>query len=185
MTVPFQLSLFLLEAHVETGGLWDRIVHSNLINILLIVALLVWVAKKQNIPAALDAQRQKIAGELLLAQKQKQEAQTKLDGITKQTNHLQKEVAEILENAHRSAEALSMQIVSNARQEASTLIENAKKRVELEQRSAMKSLQARLLDEAIGDAREELLNTMTQETRAQSVEGFIHSLSSQGGHSNG
>ncbi len=72
-------------------------------------------------------------------------------------------------------------MLANARAEASAIIENAKKRVELEQRSAMKAIQARLLDEAIGDARQELENTMTDESRANSVDGFIASLSSVGG----
>jgi len=181
MTLPFQISMFLLEAHAETGGLWERIVHSNLINILLIVALLVWVAKKQNIPAAIDGQREKIAGEIMLAQKQKQEAEAKLAAVQKQTANLKKDVEEILSTAHSSAETLSNQIIANAQAEAAAIVENARKRVELEQRSAMKALQARLLDEAIQDAQAELSASMSDSDRVQSVEDFIASLSPVGG----
>jgi F-type H+-transporting ATPase subunit b len=181
MTLPFQISLFLLEAHAETGSLLDRIIHSNLINILLIVALLLWVAKKQNIPAALNSQREKIAGEIMQAQHQKQEAEAKLAEVQRKTANLKKDVEEILSTAHSSAESLANQIIANAQAEATAIVDNAKKRVELEQRSAMKSLQARLLDEAIQDAQVELSSSMSDADRAQSVEDFIVSLTPVGG----
>jgi F-type H+-transporting ATPase subunit b len=189
MTMPFQLttllqtSVYLLQAHAEPEslGLWGRILHSNLLNVALVLFILGYVVKKQNLLSAIDTHQHKIAGEIQAIETQKQEALAQLEDVKKRTANLKTEVDEILRNARESAESLSVQILASARTESGKIVENAKKRVELEQRAAMKSLEERLLNDALSDAREEMARTLTVVDQKRSVEAFLDELSQMKG----
>lgn len=168
---------YMLAAHgAESLTLWDRILESNLINVVLVLLVLGWVFQKNNLLGGIDTQRAKIADEIKVVEGQKTEALAQLDAVRHRTNNLKAEVEEILRNARESAEALSAQIVSDARMESGKLIDNAKKRLELEQRAAVKDLEQRLLNDALADAREELANTLTAKDQSRSVETFINEM---------
>jgi F-type H+-transporting ATPase subunit b len=177
-----QVPLFLLQAHTETsGGIWDKLVHSNLLNLLLVVVVLGWVIRKQNLLSGIETQRSRITSELRTIEHRKQEALDQLQEIQQRTGRLQSEVDGILRNARESAEALSAQMLADARTEAGKIVENAKSRVNLEQRAAMKDLQARLLSEAVADAREEMTRSLSVSDQKRSVEAFLDELPSMKG----
>jgi F-type H+-transporting ATPase subunit b len=180
-----QVPLYLLEAHAaghESAGLWERVLESNLINVVLVLLVLGWVIKKNNLLGGIDAQRAKIAEEVESVEHQKQKALAQLEEVQRRTDNLKSEVADILKNARESAESLSAQIIADAKLESSKIVDNAKKRVELEQRSAAKDLEKRLLNDALADAREELAKTLTAKDQSRSVESFIDELAqSKGG----
>ena len=173
-----QVPLYLLEAHAEshTSGLMERILESNLLNVLLVVLVLGWILKKTNALSGIDAQREKIAQEVETVERHKQEALAQLQEVQRRTDNLKTEVEGILKNARESAEALSAQILADAKLESTKIVDHAKKRVELEQRSAAKDLERRLLNDALADAREELANTLTAKDQSRSVEAFIDEL---------
>jgi F-type H+-transporting ATPase subunit b len=173
-----ELPLYLLQAHAEhhAPSLWEHILQSNLINVLLVALILGWVIKKNNLLAGIDAQREKIASEVEAVERQKQQALAQLEEMQRRTNNLKAEVEAILTNARESAESLSAQILADARLESAKIVENAKKRVELEQRAAAKELEKRLLNDALADAREELAKTLTAKDQSRSVEAFIDEL---------
>lgn len=178
-----QMPLYMLEVHAEhPAGLWERILESNLINVLIVLAIIGWVVKKSNALSGIETQRAKIAEEVEKAEHQKQTALAQLEEVQRRTNNLKSEVEEILKNARESAETLSGQIIADAKMESSKIVDNAKKRVELEQRAAAKDLEKRLLNDALADAREELANTLTAKDQSRSVESFIDELAqSKGG----
>lgn len=169
------LPLYLLAVHGEMS-LWDRIVNSNLLNFLLIALILGWIIKKNNLLSGIDAQRAKIAEEVEQVEQQKQKSLAQLEEIQRKTDNLKSEVEGILTNARESAEKLSAQIIADAKLESSKIVENAKKRVELEQRAAAKDLEKRLLNDALADARVELARTLTPKEQGRSVEAFIEEI---------
>src|SRR5262249_2802258 len=140
------------------------------------LVVLGWVLQKNNVFSGIDTQRAKIAEEIETVERHKNEALKQLDEVKRRTDNLKSEVEGILNNARESAEALSAQILADARMESGKLLENAKKRVELEQRTAVKDLEQRLLNDALADAREELANTLTAKDQSRSVETFIDEL---------
>ena len=164
-----------------TGGLWDQIIHSNVLNLLLVLLVIGWALRKQNVGAGIESQRQKIADELQAVEHQKQTALAQLETVKKQTANLQSEVNGILKNAQESAETISAQLLSDAHTEAGKIVENAKKRVVLEQRAALKNLQARLLTEAVDEAREEMARSLSVADQKRSVEAFLDDLSAMKG----
>jgi F-type H+-transporting ATPase subunit b len=186
MTMPFevtsllhQVPVYLLQAHAEAepAGLWDRILHSNLLNVVLVLLILGYFIKKQNLLSGIDSQQSKIANEVQILENQKKEALAQLEDVKNRTANLKSEVDEILKNARQSAEALSTQILTAAQTESAKIVDNAKKRVELEQRAAIKGLEDRLLNDALSDAREEMARSLSATEQKRSVETFLEELS--------
>ena len=175
--------LVVQEGH-ESLSLMERIQNSNVVNILLVVFILGFLAKKFNLVGGIDAQRSKISDEILTIENQKKEALAQLDEAKSRTANLKSEVDEILSTARESAESLSAQILADAKAESAKIVENAKKRVELEQRASIKELEKRLLNDALLEARSELANTVTTQDQKRSVETFLDELSQlKGGRS--
>lgn len=175
--------LVVQEGH-ESLSLIERIQNSNVVNILLVVFILGFLAKKFNLVGGIDAQRSKISTEILTIENQKKEALAQLEEAKSRTANLKSEVDEILSTARESAESLSAQILADAKAESAKIVENAKKRVELEQRASIKELEKRLLNDALLEARSELANTVTAQDQKRSVETFLDELSQlKGGHS--
>lgn len=190
MTMPFeltnslqQMSIYLLQAHAEAPplGLWDKILNSNLLNVLLVAFILGVVIKKQNLLGGIGIQQKKIATEIQSVENQRNKALAQLEEVKKRTADLKVEVDEILKNAKDSAEALSNQMLAEAKAESEKIVSNAKKRIELEQRSALKNLEERLLNDALSDARSEMANTLTAADQKRSVETFLDELSQMKG----
>lgn len=179
--MPIDLSTlpiyFLEVAHGEPLSLMDRLLHSNLFNFALAVAFLAWVFKKFNVFGNIDTQREKIAQEIEVAERQRKLALDQLEDLKRRTANLSGEVEGILKTARESAETLSAQMIENARLEAAKIVDSSKKRVEMEQKAAMKSLEARLLNDSLQEVRETLTRDMNQKTQERSVESFLDELS--------
>jgi F-type H+-transporting ATPase subunit b len=174
-----QASIYLLAA--TEGGehpltLWDKILESNLFNIVLVALILGFLAKKFNLMGGIESKQAQIAAEIQTIENQKKEALTQLEEAKRRTANLQSEVADILNNARESANSLSSQIIADANAESTKIIEHARKRVELEQRSALKDLEKRLLNDALLDARSELANSLNAADQKRSVEAFLDDL---------
>lgn len=163
-------------------GSLEYFLNSNLVNVLLVALILGVLIKKFNLFAAFDRTQERIASELQAVENQKQQALTQLEEAQRRTANLKAEVEEILQAARQSAEGLSAQIIADARNESTKLIENAKRRVELEQRSSIKELERRLLNEALTEARTTMAQSMTAADQKRSVEAFLAELEqSKGG----
>jgi F-type H+-transporting ATPase subunit b len=173
-----QVSVYLLQASAEPEHLsfMQRIEQSNVFNVVLVALILGFLIKKFNLFSGIDTQREKIATEILAIENKKKEALAQLEESQRRTANLKSEVAEILNNARQSAEALSVQILNDAKTESSKIVDNAKRRVELEQRGAIKELEKRLLTDALQDARAELAQSLTAEQQKRSVESFLDEL---------
>lgn len=179
--MPFQLSnlpLYFLEVgHHGPLPLWEYLLQSNVFNVLLVVLFLGWVLKKVNLPEAFKQKRETILLDLETAEQQHKKALAELETLKAKTAHLSQEVDGILKTARESAEALSVQIIESAKQEANKIVETSRRRVELEQKAAAKSLEARLMNDALQEVRETLTQEMDQKSKDRSVEAFLEELS--------
>ncbi len=172
---------WLVTEHGEVAetSFFDYIINSNVLNVVIALLFLAWVAKKFNLLGLFEQQRSKIAGEVEAVEAQKQKALNELEEIRQRTAKLDKEVEAILAEAQQSAEALSTQIIENAKEEAEKIIELSKKRVELEQRAAAKSVEQRLLQDSLQEARIQLAESLSKDEQKESVAAFIEALSQQ------
>jgi F-type H+-transporting ATPase subunit b len=178
---PFlrQTSVFLLqtEGHGHSMTLIQQLEHANVFNVVLVVLVLGFLAKKFNLLGGIEAQRKQVASGIESVELQKKQALQQLEEAQRKTANLKAEVDEILNHARQSAELISNQILNDARSESAKIIENAKRRVEQEQRSAIKDLERRLLSDALSDARVELAGNLNAADQKRSLETFLEELS--------
>jgi len=178
-TFLHQASIYLLAAteggeHALTPLL--QIEKSNLFNIVLVAVILGYLAKKFNLMGGIDSKQTQISTEIQAIENQKKQALAQLEEAKRRTANLNSEVNDILNDARESANSMSAQIIADAKTESTKIIEHARKRVELEQRSAMKDLEKRLLNDALLDARSELANSLSATDQKRSVEAFLDDL---------
>jgi F0F1-type ATP synthase membrane subunit b/b' len=157
-------------------SLMDAILHSNLLNFLLVLALLVWVFKRFNIAGQVEANKEKLRQELALVTEQREAALAQLEAVKRKQENLSREVDVMLALARSTADTLSAQTLARAEAEAAKLIESTKKRLLQEEAAAAEAIQARLLSEAVGDVRDTLTDGLTEEDRQRSVEAFLNEL---------
>lgn len=150
---------------------------ANLMNFLIVFGFLFWVVKRFKVFSAIDTQHEAIVKALHEAKSQRDDALGQLDEVKRRTQNLNQEVEEILTTARTSAENLAHQIVDDARKESGKILEAAKRRVELEQRSAMKALEARLLNDALQEVRANLTQNLDAAKQERSVDAFLDELS--------
>lgn len=149
---------------------------TNLINIAIAAFLIILLLGKLRLGSKIEESRENLAAEVAALEKSKQAAEDQLNQLKKQTANLNAEVDAILAAARESAESVSQTILNNAHAQAAKIVESTKSRIELEQRAAVKDLEARLLNDALGDARSELAQSMDSQSQRRSVEAFLDQL---------
>lgn len=162
--------------HEQSLTLMEKILESNLFNIVLVLLVLAFLVKKFNLVKQLDAQCEQIVADVEVAERQKQEATDKLNEVKKKIANVEQEIHAILEDAQKTGVSISEQLIKNAKQESLRLVENAQKRVELEKASALRQLEANLLRDAVSDARLELKSVFSAQEQANSIEVFLEEL---------
>ncbi len=169
---------FFLQAHHEAASrsLWETIVQSNALNFAIALGVILWIVSKFKLHKALDVRQNNIIEELKLAEAQKAKALEDLKAIEQRTAHLTTEVETIIKEAQSTAEMIAKTIVSDAEAEASKVMENARKRVQLEEKTAARELERRLMHEAIYSAKQLLENTLSHDDKQRSVQDFVESL---------
>ena len=173
------LQTFLLTVTPEHGSasLLETLIQSNTLNFLIAVVLLGLIVKKLNVGGKIEQSRQKIAHDLERLEQLRISAESQLADVQAKTKNLSAEVDAILAEARSSAEKISVQILTDARNEASKIIENSKRRIEMEQKVAVQEIERRLLEESLSDARTELAQNLSPDDRRRSVEEFLEGLS--------
>lgn len=177
MNLLSQPVFYILQAHGEAvPSMWESIINSNIINFLIAFLALVWVFKRFKLLSILDQRQAKIVQALQEAEEKRQQALKDLDAIEKRMAQLNQEVDAILSDAQHSAEDIANSIVQQAQEDAEKLLANAQKRIAMEQKTASRELEQRLMHEAIHAARELLENTLSEADKHRSVEDFVASL---------
>ncbi|MCA9798504.1 MAG: ATP synthase F0 subunit B [Cyanobacteria bacterium HKST-UBA04] len=157
-------------------GLWDMVVHSNVINVALVALLLGWLMAKFQVPGLVDKQRQAVAKSLKDAEAKRDKALVKLEELERRLAKLDGEVAQIISDAEQTASEVAQGIVAQAERDAEKMLAQAQKRAELEQRQAALDIEYRLLIEAVGETRDYLNASLSDQDRQKSVETFLDQL---------
>ncbi len=174
MTHLVQPVFFLLqEQAAENQNWWQTLVHSNVLNFLIAAAFLVWIFCRYNLLSYLDNSQLKVIQELKDAEEKRAKALTDLEEIEKRTAQLVQEVDSIIQDAHHTAELVGQSLVKNAEEEAKKILENAQKRIALEEKTIARDLEHRLMQEAIYSAKQLLETTLTEEDKHRSIESFV------------
>lgn len=163
---------FAAAAEGEGGRseLWLGI--GKLANLILVIAVLVWVARK---PLAnfFAVRTQTIRDQLAEAQKARAEAETRLAQIEASMSHLDSELREIKANAEKESWEEYQRLAAIAERDAEKLVERARREINGMTRAAQTELKAHAAELSIQLAKEKIQTEMTEEDRRRLFERFV------------
>lgn len=127
--------------NLETlANIWNTIVYSNTFNFIVFVAIIIFVAKKANIGAAVEALQVKIIKIIDDAKKEHAQAKEKLLNAEKAVENLPKELEGLMQDATKSAEVISQKILVEAQKQIENIEANATKVIEAEEKLLISQL---------------------------------------------
>lgn len=152
------------------------LIETNLINFFIALALILWLVNKLNVAGKMRDARERLKSEIETLERNKAATQADLQALKQRTSRLNEEVTDIINQAKISAEAMGKQILDTARLDADKILDASKKRIEMEQKSAARDLEKRLLADALQDARLELAQNLNAADQKRSVEAFLQEM---------
>ena len=85
--------------------IWHLIIHSNIVNFLIVLALICWLFSKINLGQKIDGVRNEIKNFVDSSSDEKLNAEKDLEKIKEEITHLPEEIEEIQKSAKNSVES--------------------------------------------------------------------------------
>lgn len=161
---------FAAEGEGGRSELWLGI--GKLANLILMISVLVWVARK---PLAdfFIMRTQSIRDQLAEAQKARRDAEARLAEIESSMSSLDAELHEIKATAEREAGEEYQRLVAAAERDAEKIVERARREIDGMTRAAQGELKAHVAELSIELAKQKIRNEMTEEDRKRLFERFV------------
>lgn len=144
------------------ANIWNIILTSNTFNFVIFVLILVFVAKKANIGAAISALQAKIIKLIDDAKKEHEEATNKLKNAEKEVENLPNELKGIVDDAHKSAETISEKILAEAKKQVESIEQNAKKVIDAEEKMLIAKLTKSTSQASVEAAKQHIQNVLVE-----------------------
>jgi len=157
----------------EKWGIWLEA--GRLLNLLLVVALLVWVARK---PLAnfFASRSQAIRDQLAEAQKARLDAERRVAEINAHMSSLEDELAEIKATAERDAREEYQRLLADAERDAQKIVERARREIDGMTRAAQLELKEHTAALSVELAKEKIRNELTDDDRKRLFSRFVAKL---------
>jgi len=154
-------------------GIWLGI--GKFANLILVVAVLVWVARK---PLAnfFSSRTQGIHEQLAEAQRARKEAETKLAEMESRMSRLDDEIREIKIAAEKEAQEEYRRLLTAAEQDAEKIIERSKQEIEGITRAAQQELKLHVAELSVKLAEEKIRGEITEVDRQRIFSRFVIKL---------
>ncbi|MEM0951714.1 MAG: ATP synthase F0 subunit B, partial [Cyanobacteria bacterium P01_H01_bin.74] len=170
---------FFLILHSEAKEVYtliDRILDSNLFNVLLVLLVLIFVAKKFNIISKLDQQTDQIANDVHKSERAKQAALSALEDAKKKMAGINEEIDLLMADSEKSAQQLADKIIEKANQDAEKIGLNTKKQIEMKKKSAALAVEQKLFEDSVESASGILNAAYNKDLQKQDITDFIEKL---------
>jgi F-type H+-transporting ATPase subunit b len=144
----------------------------KLINLLLVVTVLVWVARKP-LASFFASRTQAIRDQLAEAQKARQDAEARLAHIEASMSSLDDELRQIRENAEQEAHEEYQRLVAAADKDSEKIVARARQEIEGMTRAAQVELKEQAAELSVALAKTRIQSEMTDEDRARLFARFV------------
>ncbi|MGA2260962.1 MAG: ATP synthase F0 subunit B [Acidobacteriota bacterium] len=155
------------------GGRSDLLLEiGKFVNLLLVVGVLVWIARK---PLAnfFAGRTQAIRDQLEEAQRARREAEARLAEISSAMSSLDDELRQIRETAEKEAQEEYQRLLSAAERDAEKIVDRARREIDGMTRAAQLELKAQVAELSVQLAKEEIQHEMTDDDRSRLFERFV------------
>lgn len=134
--------------------IWHLIIHSNIVNFLIVLALICWLFSKINLGQKIDGIRSEIKNFVDSSSDEKLNAEKDLEKIKEEITHLPEEIEEIQKSAKNSVESMGKKIESEIKSQMVDIENNAKRIMALETKKFKSKLTGVLTEASINLAQE-------------------------------
>jgi F-type H+-transporting ATPase subunit b len=160
----------------EEGGRWGIWLDiGRIFNLLMVVAVLVWIARKP-LSNFFSGRSQAIRDQLAEAQKARMEAEARLAEIESRMSRLDDELREIAITAEKEAQDEYTRLLAAAEQDAGKIVERSKQEIEGMTRTAQQELKLHAAKLSVQMAEERIQSEITHADRERLFDRFVAKL---------
>lgn len=169
--------LLLASAETNPPDLFETIIGSNVINVILVFTFLTFIIRKYNLLGGLDNSQKKIIEDLRKAEKTKEDSINQLKEAEEKLKNAKQEADRIIHEAEKFALIQQEDIINKAQQEAERIIQQAQKAIMNEQEQAINDLRQKLTKAAVEVAKDNIVIAMDENWQKKLIHDFVEDLS--------
>lgn len=149
----------------HTKTIWDILINSNLINVLILAVVLIYLSNKY-LSKIIDNRNNQMSKELQDAKQARIKAEEELENIRQKTKKVSIEVEQIKEEAKKTAAMISSQIEQETEKGLESLKQKIQREIKSSQQEALQNIKKEASSAAIKLA-EETLGKLSQNKEVQ------------------
>lgn len=142
---------------------FENILHSNVINFLILIALIGWIISKLDIKTVIESKRKKIEDTVVNSESAKSDAHLALKDAEEQRQLIPKEIDAIKSSAESTLKSLEDKILNDAKDQIVHIEENVEKILESEKNKITSSLSKGVSKASVALAKENIKNALTKD----------------------
>ena len=171
-----EITLVKNSTDVSENNAMNIILHSNLLNFVIVVVLIVWVIKKAKISELLAKKQQEIAELIKNAAEEKKIKQNQLLFTKTKVSNVEQEVQKIVVEGEQIAGNLSESIISDAKKQAEDMHNKALISVGNEKQLVSRDVIEKITGAAFYIAEEHIKNSIDDRLHKKYIKEFIEDL---------
>ncbi|NLF82908.1 MAG: ATP synthase F0 subunit B, partial [Candidatus Gastranaerophilales bacterium] len=156
--------------------IYDTILFSNVINVLIVILFLTWLVRRFNLLAFLGNRRNEILETIHNVKEERRIKENVLEKTKLNVKNSDKEVEKIQEEGKEVAETLSRRILRNAELEADDMQKKAQLSIENESRMAKNHIMRTITNSAFAVAEQHIKDTIDEYRHRKYIDDFINKL---------
>lgn len=158
------------------GAFVAYILHSNIINLAAVAAILVWIVKKFNLVDAVTKKIDEIKTMIQTAEKQREKAIEELKSAKNRVKNIESERKEITSEAQKTADLFKEKIEVETLQSLKDIEKNTEKFLDAEQKMMKESMSTEVAKEALEIAKTHIKQAINNDMQKKYINDFIDSL---------
>ena len=175
---PWLLALGSDEQAHHSFGIWEILVNSNLLNVLVLAMAIIYLGNK-FLPKIVDEKGKQIKKELDEARQARLKAEEELELIKRKTENLSKEIEQINIEARQSAQIIKKQIEAEAEKDLEQLKQKVKREITSTNEEAVNDIKKSTSEAALKLAEESLSKVVKNyEIQKKLMQEFLSQVNS-------
>ncbi len=162
--------------HPEINKIIDRIMFSNVIDCLIVVAILIWLVKKFNLKSFITKKSDEILETIKNLEQEKKEKKNYLEQTTEKVKNVSQEVAKMVDEGEHVAESISERIIKDAEHEASELMVKTHSLIESERNRASNRVMLKVTNAAFIIAEQHIKEAIDEKLQQKYINEFIENI---------
>ena len=171
-----EITLVKNSTDVSENNAMNIILHSNVLNFVIVVILIVWLIKKAKISELLAKKQQEIAELIKNAAEEKKIKQNQLLVTKTKVSNVEQEVLKIVDEGEQIAGNLSESIISDAKKQAEDMHNKAVISVGNEKQLVSRDVIEKITGAAFFIAEEHIKNSIDDRLHKKYINEFINDL---------